>query len=113
MAQEVNPLQTNNSTGASGFFGGLLTGLSNLVTTAAPVAANVYQLKTQADILKNQAANQLAQSQLQAAQLSAAAKTPAPGMSPTAATLPKWVPYAVVGVIVFVVVAVVMRLRRR
>ncbi len=107
MAQETAPLQTNNSVG--GFFGNLFSGLSSLVSSAAPVAANVYQLKLQADVLKNQSSGQLAQVQAQQ-QLAATQATVT-----AAATAQKysWIPYAILAAFVLAIVAVIVRRRMR
>jgi L-lactate permease len=110
MAQEVNTFDTNNSIG--GFFGSIFSGLGSLVTAAAPVAANVYQLKTQADVLKNQSAQQLASIQLQQQQLAATTKPATAATTTTATTLPTWFPYAAVAVVVLILGLVVMRFRR-
>lgn len=106
MAQEVNTLATNNSA-SSGFFGSLFSGLANLVVSAAPVAANVYQLKLQSQTLQNQSAADLAKIQAQQATLAAQAKTT------TASGLPAWLPYAAGLTLVLVLVLVLIRGRSR
>ena len=85
----------------SGFFGSLLSGLGSLISTAAPVAANVYSLQMQGDVLKSQAlANQTA-----AAAAAAKAATPATPISPT-------VMYSLLAVAGLIVAVIFLRGRR-
>lgn len=107
MAQETSPLQTNNSAG--GLFGSLFSGLSSLITSAAPVAANVYQLQLQSDILKNQSSGQLATIQAQQ-QLAA---TQATAQAQATASKYAWLPYAVLAAFGLALAAVLIRRRSR
>lgn len=105
--QEGNAIETRNSGGLSG----LITGLGGLIKTAAPVAADIYSLKTQGQMLKNQSANDLAR--LKAEQ--EALRQQATGLNPSVTaggSLPSWFKPAVLAVGVLVLVLVLLRLRK-
>lgn len=75
MAQEIETIQTRNSTG---FFDGLFGAINN----ALPLAANVAQLKIQGDVLKNQLLSQTLGAQPTAGPVA----PPLAGPSPVAAS---------------------------
>ncbi|WP_415907282.1 hypothetical protein [Oleiharenicola sp. Vm1] len=95
MAQEYTEIQTQQS-------GGFLADLGNLVNSLATPAANLYTLKLQGDVLKQQAAGTMATAQAQAA---AAANTQAT----TQANTTKWLVWGGVALVVIVVIALVFR----
>lgn len=98
MAQEYTEIQTQQS-------GGFLAGLGNLVNSLATPAANLYTLKLQGDVLKQQAAGTTAMAQAQAA---AAANTQAT----TQANTTKWLVWGGIALAAVVVLALVLRRRR-
>lgn len=103
MPQEITALDTNNAAGVAdggGFFGSLFNGLSKLVTTAAPVAANYYSLKMQGDTLKQQLLSQ---------QTSAAGKPAATTAAATSPTVKPWMIWAGVGGVVLLVLVLMRR----
>lgn len=99
MAQEQTELQTQNS-------GGLLASLGNFVNTLATPAANLYTLKLQGDVLKQQAAGTLA-----SAQANAAANANPPPAATSAEMQKKWMLWG--GIAVAVLVVLTLLLRRR
>lgn len=111
MAQEVNTLTTNNSAG-SGFFGSFFSGLGSLVSSAAPAAENLYQLKVQGQTLKNQTAGQLAQLQLQQQQL-AAQNQIQQTQAAAAMKAPAWLYPVLIGGFLLLAVLLIVRSRQR
>lgn len=105
MPQENTALNTQNTSG--GLFGSFFGGLSNLIKDSAPVAANLYTLKLQGNVLSQQAANQnqinqaMAQQQLDAA---AGTKTAAGYFKP-------WMMWAVVGLLGLLGLSIYLRRR--
>lgn len=95
MPQESTAINTQNSAGTSGFFGSLFGGISNLITSAAPVAANLYSLKMQGDTLKGQLASQ------QPAAVPATAK---PSTAGGVDAIKPWMIWTGVGVVVLLVI---------
>ncbi|MDD2764174.1 MAG: hypothetical protein PHE83_09405 [Opitutaceae bacterium] len=108
MGQETAPLTTQNSASTGGFFGSLFSGLTNLVTAAAPVAADVYQLRAQGELLKNQSAQQLEQVKLEQQRLAAQAQQQPQA---TQMKLPAWLPYAAGLALVLALILVLIRRR--
>lgn len=106
MAQETNTFETRN--GVAGFFGGL----GDIVKSVVPLAADVYSLKAQGQLLKNQSAGELAKLQLEAAKL----KKEAEGLSGGSGMsgLPAWVrPVAIGGGILLIVLIIIRSMQRK
>ena len=99
MPQENTALQTQNT-------GGLLGSLGNFVNTLATPAANLYTLKLQGDVLKQQSATNLATVQGNATTATAAATT-----ATANADVKKWAIWGGIALAVVVVIALLMRRR--
>lgn len=106
MAQESTTINTQNS---GGLFGGLFTGLGNLLKTAAPIAADVYTLKLQGDTLKTQYASDALAAQRLAADT--AAKQAAAGSSMLPSWLKPWMIWTAAGVGAVAILVAVLRRR--
>lgn len=100
MAQEIETIQTRNSTG---FFDGLFS----VVNNALPLAANVAQLKIQGDVLKNQLLSQTPGAQPTVAPLAPSPVAPAPALGISQKTL------VIGGAILAGVLVLFLLLRRR
>lgn len=112
MPQEVNTLETRNSAG--GFTGAVsqfFTGIGNLVTSTAPLAADVYRLRLERDTLKNQSISDMSNLQAERDRL-AASRDQLGGMAGMPAGFQPWMGWAGIGLLVLLLVGLVARRKR-
>jgi t-SNARE complex subunit (syntaxin) len=104
--QEANPIETREIVASTA--GGFLPSLSNLLNTLAKPAADIYAAKLNNKVLTQQLGTQSAVAEAEAAQARAAADATA---ATSASAQQKYLVWGIVGVVVVVVLAVILRRR--